>query len=210
MTFKKMTAIIEFMISVHSAKQMIMKGGVVVDKYNIRTLQVCWLVSAFLLAMSGIVMLNVPDERLIELSWIPGLAMLFSGCINVFVYQKNKRRIHGADWLLAEGMSTALLALFPLFNQMIQPVMIPFFFGVWELISGLLKAIDTKGMFDEKIRGRRYFLVIAALELLSGVASLIKPVDDLLGMNRIIAVIMFVQSVGLLLKSGYCRYFIIQ
>lgn len=174
-------------------------------KDNVRLTQVCWISAAILLLLSGIIMLNIQESKIIRLSWIPGIAMLISGCINVFVYQKNKLHIHGADWLLAEGMSTALLALFPLFNQMIQPVMIPFFFGVWELISGLLKTIDTKGMFNEKINGWQYFLIISVLELLSGVASMIKPVDDLLGMNLVIAVIMFVQSAGFILKSIHCK-----
>ena len=50
--------------------------------------------------------------------------------------------------------------------------------------------------------------VIAALELLSGIAAMIKPVDDLLGMNLVIAVIMFVQSAGFLLKAVYCKHII--
>lgn len=167
-------------------------------KDNVRLTQVCWISAAMLLLLSGIIMLNIQESKIIRLSWIPGIAMLISGCINVFVYQKNKLNIHGADWLLAEGMSTALLSLFPLFNQMIQPVM-------RELISGLLKTIDTKGMFNEKINGWQYFLIISVLELLSGVASMIKPVDDLLGMNLVIAVIMFVQSAGFILKSIHCK-----
>lgn len=177
-------------------------------KSEVKAVQIYWLIAAVLLWTSGFVILNVPEKRLVELSWIPGLAMLISGCMNVFVYQKNKHHIHGADWLLAEGMSTALLSLFPLFNQMIYPVMIPFFFGVWELISGLLKAIDTKGMFNEKIKGWQTFALIAALELLSGTASMIKPVDDLLGMSLVIAVIMFVQSIGFILNALYCEQLI--
>ncbi len=177
-------------------------------KNNIKAAKICWLSAAFMLFLCGIAILNISENRLIELSWIPGLAMLISGCINVFVYRKNKHHIHGADWLLAEGMSTALLALFPLFNQMIYPVMIPFFFGVWELISGLLKAIDTKGMFNEKIKGWQTFALIAALELLSGTVSMIKPVDDLLGMSLVIAVIMFVQSIGFMLNALYCEQLI--
>ena len=184
------------------------RKAAVKTEIKVRAVQICWIIAAVLLIAGGIVMLNVPENRLVELSWIPGLAMLISGCINVLIYQQNKLHIHGADWLLAEGMSTALLSFFPLFNQMIYPVMIPFFFGVWELISGLLKAIDTKGMFNERIKGWQTFAVIAALELLSGVAAMIKPVDDLLGMNLVIAVIMFVQSAGFLLKAVYCKHII--
>lgn len=179
-------------------------------KNNIKYMRAGWISIAVLLFAGSIVILNIPENRLVELSWIPGISMLISGCINIIIYQKNKRYIHGADWLLAEGMSTALLSLFPLFNEVIYPVVIPFFFGVWELISGLLRAIDTKGMFDEKTEGRHAFAVISALELLSGTASMVKPVDDLLGMNIIISAIMFVQCVGFVIKAVYTKQLIVK
>ena len=181
------------------------KGGKFIKKSNLTKLRALWLVSAVLLFASGITVFNLSESNIIVFSWIPGLAMLISGCINVFIYQKNKRNIHGADWLLAEGMSTALLSLFPLFNQMIYPIMIPFFFGVWELVSGLLKAIDSKGLRNENVNGWQAFAIVSILELLSGTASMIKPVDDIINMNIIIAVILFVQSIGYVIKAVYCK-----
>lgn len=97
-------------------------------------------------------------------------------------------------------MSTVLLSLFLLFNKMIQPSMIPLFFGVWELFSGILKAIDSSDLKEEKIRGWKWFRSIGSLEIMSGVASLLKPIDDLMGMNVIVAIIFFVQSCGFSFK----------
>lgn len=129
-----------------------------------------------------------------------GLFMLFVGCLNILIYYRNQKTIHGVHWLLADGMSTASLSLFLLFNQMIQPTMMLSFFGVWELFSGILKVIDAKELKEEGIHGWLWFCGIGSVEVSSGIASLLKPVDDFVGINVVVAVIFFVQSSSYLFK----------
>ena len=83
---------------------------------------------------------------------------------------------------------------------MIKPAIIPFFFGVWELFSGILKAIDSSELKEEKIEGWKWFRTIGCIEILSDVVALLKPVDDFIGMNVVVAMIFFVQSCGFLFK----------
>ncbi len=83
---------------------------------------------------------------------------------------------------------------------MIQPAIIPFFFGVWELFSGILKVIDSSELKEEKIAGWKWFRNIGSIEILSGVAALLKPIDDFMGMHVVVAIIFFVQSCGFLFK----------
>ena len=153
-----------------------------------------------MLFLASLHVINVPDAKLLSVANHLGLAMLFAGCANLFVYFKTRNKIHGSHWLLADGMSTALLSIFPLFNKMILPVVIPFFFGIWELFSGILKFIEATELQEEEVIGWQVFLAIGMLELISGVASMIKPIDDFVGMNHVIAIIIFVQSTGYLFK----------
>ena len=95
-------------------------------------IQVCWIIAQIVLIGSGILAICNPGEKLVVVSGYLGLSMLLVGSINIYVYHKKKKRLHGSHWLLADGMSTVLLSLFPLFNQMILPAINPFFFGVWE------------------------------------------------------------------------------
>lgn len=162
--------------------------------------QVYWLFAEVILICSGILALCNSGEQLVSVSIWLGIAMLITGCINIYVYYKKKKTMHGSHWLLADGMCTILLSLFPLFNQMIQPAIIPFFFGVWELFSGILKVIDSSELKEEKIAGWKWFLGIGSIEILSGVASLLKPVDDVMGIHVVVAIIFFVQSCGFLFK----------
>lgn len=165
--------------------------------------QSLWIIAAVILMIGGIISLSVKSEKLIGTAYLLGLAMLFSGSINIIIHRKCKGKLHGSRWFLADGMCTVFLSFFPIFNKMIMPVMIPFFFGVWEIVSGVMKLIDSSELREEDIKPWRKFMTVGIIELLSGIASIIKPVDDLLGFNVVIAVIMFVQSSGFILKAIY-------
>ena len=80
------------------------------------------------------------------------------------------------------------------------PQVIPVFFGIWELTLGVLKFIEAIELKDEKIKGWLWFTVIGGFEMISGVLSLIEPLDHAVGHNHVIAVIFFVQSIGFVFK----------
>lgn len=162
--------------------------------------QICWSAAGLALLAAALHVFNVPDNRLVSVASHLGLAMLFAGCINLVVYYFQKDKIHGSHWLLADGMTSLLLSVFPLLNQMILPAVIPFFFGIWELFSGIIKFVEATELHEEKIRGWRWFLLIGVIELLSGIGSMLEPVDEYVGMNHVIAIILLVQSFGYIFK----------
>ena len=116
------------------------------------------------------------------------------------MYTKNKWFIHGARWLLADGLVTVLLSVFPILHNVVLPQVIPVFFGIWELTLGVLKFIEAIELHDEEIKGWLWFTVIGLFEMVSGLLSLIEPVDEAVGHNHVIAVIFFVQSIGFIFK----------
>lgn len=180
--------------------ELILEGAVCLTIKKITWVQVCWAIAQVVLIISGILALHNPGDKLVSISGYLGLAMLIAGGINVVVFVKKKKILHGSQWLLADGMSAILLSIFPLFNQMILPAVIPFFFGVWELFSGVLKVIDASELREERIDGWKWFRYIGCIEIVSGVAALLKPIEDFVGMNVVVAIIFFVQSCGFLFK----------
>ena len=165
---------------------------------NLTWAQGCWLASECILLCAAI--LSFATNELVSISPYLGLSMLLVGCINIFIYHKKQNQLHGSHWLLADGMSTALLSLFLLFNQMIESAMIPFFFGVWELFMGILKTIDAKELKNECIRGWSWFCGIGMIEILSGIAALLKPVEEFMGMNIVVAIVLLIQSSSYMFK----------
>ncbi len=162
--------------------------------------QVCWFISGCCLFAAAIRALTESD--LVRISEWLGLAMLIAGGVNVFIATKKKAELFGSHWLLADGICTALFSIFPLFNQMIQAAMIPFFFGIWELVTGELKVIDATELKQEHIHGWQWFVIVGTIELISGVAALLKPVEEYAGMHILVAIIFFIQGISYLLKTG--------
>jgi len=54
------------------------------------------------------------------------------------------------------------------------------------LFSGVLKVIDASELKEESIEGWKWFRGIGSIEILSGVAALLKPIDDFMGMNVVV------------------------
>ena len=174
----------------------------------IGAVQTCWVAAAVALLLAGFDVINLPDNQLLSVAEHLGIAMLFAGCTNLLVYIFNKKEIPGSRWLLADGLTTALLSVFPLFNKMIAPEVLPLFFGIWELFLGVVKFIESTELKDEKIKGWQTFLVIGVVEICSGAASLLKPVDDYVGVNHVIAIIFFVQCIGYVFKMYFYNHLV--
>lgn len=169
-------------------------------RLRFKTVQLLWTFAGLVLLFAGIFVINKPDSVLYTISWELGLCMLLAGATNIFIYIKNKWFLHGARWLLADGMITVLLSVFPIIHDAVLPQVIPVFFGIWELTLGVMKFIEAIELYDENINGWYYFIVLGCFEMISGVLSLIEPIDHAVGHNHVIAVIFFVQALGFVFK----------
>ena len=170
------------------------------SKHKFTWMQSLWVLAGLILLGGALLSLFDGHEDLSSIAVPLGVMMLLTGVINIVIYKKKRHFIHGSHWLLADGMSTALLSVFLLFNQMIEAAIIPFFFGVWELFTGILKVIDSRELKEERIRGWYWFAGVGTVEILSGVAALLKPVDDFVGMHGVVALVLIIQATGYLFK----------
>ena len=175
---------------------------------NTAWVRALWLVIGVLLFAGGILAIFCHEENLVSAARPLGAIMLAAGVINFSVCEGKNRKLHGSHWLMADGLVAVFLSLYPLFNQMTQPLTIPFFFGVWELVSGILKLMDSAELKSEKLRCWSGFAFIGTIELVSCGISIIKQIDDLVGINKVIAIIFFVQSAGFFLKAAMAKYII--
>lgn len=169
-------------------------------KLKIKTVQILWLMSCAVLLFASVFVFVKDDSLLYNISWELGACMMVTGEINIFIYLKNKRYLHGARWLLADGMITVLLSIFPIIHNFVLPQVIPVFFGIWELTLGVLKFIEAIELYEENIKGWYLFVVLGCFEMISGVFSLIESIDHAIGHNHVIALIFFVQAVGFIFK----------
>ena len=163
---------------------------------NTRWVRTSWLVSALGYTAAAILCFVSDKDQMVAISDWLGAAMMLNGVLNIRIYLFRREAVLGAPWLLADGMMTALLSMYLLFNQMITPEMIPFFFGCWEVFSGVLRSVDSIEQKDEKIRGWKLFCGIGLLELLSGGLAMVKPIEEYIAVNLILTFVFSVQAVA--------------
>lgn len=170
--------------------------------------QGCWLGVAVILFAGGMYAFIHNDDSIIKMATPLGIAMLITGVTNLVVCEIRNHDIHGAHWLIADGVTAICLSFFPLLNDVILPVMIPLFFCMWELFSGVLKVMDSAELKSNKMECWQSFAVIGCIEMISGAVSMLKPFDDLVGMSNVIATIFFVQALGFVLKAGMYHHLV--
>lgn len=163
--------------------------------------QAVWAVSGIALGAASVLSFCAPGARLLQtVPWLGG-AMLIAGGSNVFLYFKRYKSTPGGRWMLADGLTAALLSVFLLFNQMAPVAVIPFFFCVWELFSGVLRLMEAGEQKEQKIRGWQWFFTVGMIEIIAGVAALLKPVEEALTMHVVIGIVLLIQSVAFIHKA---------
>lgn len=80
--------------------------------------------------------------------------------------------------------------------------------GVWELVSGVLKLLDANELKEDTVQGWRGLLAFGSMEVLSGIASLLKPVEDFIGMRVVVAIVLSIQGFGYIFKAHLYPYLI--
>ncbi len=163
--------------------------------------QICWIIISVLLFTGCIFGYVHKSDNVLTIARPLGAIMFLAGSINLFVCYKKSHTIRGSKWLMTDGLTAILLSFFPLFNQVIIPVMIPFFFGFWELFSGILKVMDSYEIKSEGVNCWIGFAIIGYVELVSGTFSMIKPFDEAVGYNSVICIIFLIQSISFILKA---------
>jgi len=88
--------------------------------------QILWTAARLLLFGGGVLAIRSHSNNLVDIARILKAVMMCSGFVSIIIYGLKGKEIHSSHWLFADGLTTMLLSLFPLFNQVILPVMIPF------------------------------------------------------------------------------------
>ena len=101
------------------------------------------LLVGILLILAGLFVLNNPLETLAGMGWLFAVAMIANGLTDVFAYFGLPKEAR-SFWLLVGGIITSLLGFWLLFQGPLDwAVIIPIYFGVWMLFSGISRLIDT-------------------------------------------------------------------
>ena len=90
------------------------------------TSRVLWILAGIFLIITGIGCLRNPGKILYGLPIIFGVAMMFSGIIDIVIFAAGHDYMAGSGWFLADGILTVLMSLFILGNGWFTAMTISF------------------------------------------------------------------------------------
>lgn len=96
-----------------------------------------------ILVFTGVFCFANPGATFLSIAFLLGCAMLLSGISAAFAYVWISRKQEITNSLLIEGTLSMILGLLVLSNQLLADSAIPVFFGIWVMISGIIRVAEA-------------------------------------------------------------------
>ena len=157
--------------------------------------------------IAGVLCLASPGVAVESLALWFGLAMLFSGIVDVAVFAAGQSCMAGSGWFLVDGILTILLSLFLLFDQWFTALTLPFLFGMWLMFSGITKFANSFELKRLGIRGWGWFTVLGLVLAAAGFLSFLEPVASLLALSILVGVFFLLQGIASILRGCFSSRF---
>ena len=158
--------------------------------------RILWIVAGVLLIAAGVYCFVSPDAALGGLSLMLGLAMLFSGVVDIVIFASSKRYMLGSGWFLLEGIFTVLLAVFLLCNQAFTMLSLPFIFGMWLLFGGISRFVSSFDLQRLGVKGWGWFTALGVLLTVAGILSFYDPISGALALSWVAGLVLILQGVA--------------
>ena len=167
------------------------------------TSRVLWVIAGVLLAIAGIACLRNPGAALTSMTVILGVAMLFSGIVDIVIFATAHNYMAGSGWFLLDGILTVLLSLFVLCNDLFITIALPFIFGMWLLFSGVAKFVNSFDLQRLGVRGWGWFTALGVLLEVAGFVSFLSPMASIFAMAVIVGMLLIIQGIAFILRGCF-------
>ena len=132
-------------------------------------MRVLKIAAGVILILTGVFCFANPGAIFLSIAFLLGCAMLLSGisAILAFIWISRKKEITNS--LLIEGMLSIILGLLVLSNQLLADAAIQVFFGMWVLISGVIRIAEA---YVQRKSGMMMLIWLLSLGLIGIAAGL--------------------------------------
>jgi len=164
---------------------------------EVRSMRIASIIIGVLLVFTSVWCLAHPGATYLSLAFLLGAVMFLHGVTALFGYLMI-RRLHkkGQGWLLADGIFTTMLSLVVLFNQIVADAVVPVFFGLWLLHSGVARIVST--LNERGIKEGFWLFFIGIISMVAGLYPLVDAILFDLSLMMMIGIIFLVQGVNML------------
>lgn len=142
-------------------------------------MRILTIVSGILMVLTGVFCFMNPGQTFLSLAFIVGAVMVLNGTIHALAYFIGRGLYNRGDnngWILTDALITLLLGILILCNQLIVDIAIPLVFGMWMLVSGILRIEAATHINKErKLSNFRVTMITGILTVMVGIFGFINP-----------------------------------
>lgn len=160
------------------------------------------IISGLLMLLTGIFCFINPGQTFLAMAFVVGLVMVINGLIHTWAYLLGRGLNNKGDnngWILTDALITLLLGILVLCNQLVADTSIPMVFGMWVLVSGILRieAATHINRFKKKINFKTT-LITGILTVVVGLFGFINPLVKWLSTVILLGLFMVMQGVNIM------------
>ena len=137
------------------------------------------IVSGIVMLATGVFCFVNTGQTFLALAFIVGLVMVLNGIIHTLAYTVGRGLHNRGDnngWILVDALITLVLGALVLCNQLVVDVAIPMVFGMWVLVSGILRVEAATHINIARKGGNfRSTMITGVLTVIVGIFGFINP-----------------------------------
>jgi membrane protein HdeD len=166
-------------------------------------MRILTLISGAIFILAGIFCFANPGATILSLAFVLGCTMLFFGICGIMTYLYNRKLHEVSGWILEETIITLVLSVIVLSNQIVTDAVIPVFFGMWIMFSGIQRVAAAFALKEKDSRIWSFSLIFGALSVLGGIYAFVNPVMANLAMPILIGIFFLIQGLNTITTGLY-------
>ncbi len=161
-------------------------------------MKILTLAGGILMVATGVFCFINPGQTFMTMAFVIGSVMVINGLIHALGFLLARGRFGIGDnngWILIDAILTLLLGILILCNQLTVDIAIPMIFGMWVLVSGLLRfEASTRINRQKKPRNFKAALVTGVITIIVGLFGFINPLITYVSVIVLLGIFMVVQG----------------
>jgi len=154
------------------------------------------------MVLAGAFCLINPGQTFLSMAFVVGLIMVINGLIHAIAYLTGRGLHNKGDnngWIMTDALITLLLGILILCNQLVADTAIPMVFGMWVLVTGILRIEAATHINKLKKRSNfRAAMITGILTVLIGLFGFINPLVKWLSVIVLLGIFMVMQGINIL------------
>ena len=135
-----------------------------------------------------------------NIAFVVGAIMVINGVIHSLAYFVGRGLNNRSDnngWILIDGLLTLLLGILILCNQLVVDMAIPMIFGMWVLVSGLLR-VEAASRIDreKKTSNFKATLITGIITSLVGIFGFVDPLITFVSLVALLGIFLIMQGIN--------------